>query len=59
MQGTDAAGELATNDEAFAQVVKLVRPGGRGALPHFEVLLKNRIVGGTIQGFEVIAWRRI
>jgi hypothetical protein len=58
MQGTDAAGELVTNEDSFAQVVKLVRPGGRGDLPYFEVLLKNRIVGGTVQGFEVIAWRR-
>ena len=29
MQGTDAAGELATNEEAFAQVVELLRPEGR------------------------------
>jgi hypothetical protein len=59
MQGTAAAGELATNEEAFGQVVRLVRPGGSGVLPHFEVLLKNRILGGTVQGFEIIAWRRI
>jgi hypothetical protein len=59
MQGTDAAGKLATGEDSFAQVVKLVRPGGRGPLPHFEVLLKNRIVGGTVQGFQIIAWRSL
>jgi len=55
MEGTLAAGELATNADPFKQVVSLL--GTRGELPYFEVLLKAEMVGSTVHGFKVVAWR--
>jgi hypothetical protein len=55
MQGTLAAGELATNPELFKQVVGLL--GSRGELPYFEVVVKAEMMGSTVHGFQVVAWR--
>jgi hypothetical protein len=57
MEGTLAAGELATNAELFKQVVGLF--GTRGELPYFEVVLKAEMVGSTVHGFKVVAWRSL
>ncbi len=56
MEGTLAAGELATNAELFKQVVNLF--GTRGELPYFEVLLEAEMVGSSVHGFKLVAWRR-
>jgi hypothetical protein len=55
MEGTLAAGELATNSDLFKQVVSLL--GSRGELPYFEVLLKAEMVGSSVHGFKIVAWR--
>jgi hypothetical protein len=55
MEGTLAAGELATNPDLFKQIVTLF--ASRGELPYFEVLLKAEMVGSTVHGFKVVAWR--
>jgi hypothetical protein len=58
MQGTLAAGELATSPEIFKQVVDLLGANGRADLPYFEVVLKAGMVGSTVHGFKIVAWRR-
>jgi len=55
MEGTLAAGELATNAELFKQVVNLF--GTQADLPYFEVLLKAEMVGSSVHGFKIVAWR--
>ena len=55
MEGTLAAGELATSADLFKQVVALF--GSRGDLPYFEVLLKAQMVGSTVHGFKLVAFR--
>jgi hypothetical protein len=55
MEGTLAAGELATNPELFRQVTSLF--GRRADLPYFEVVLKAEMVGSSVHGFKLVAWR--
>jgi hypothetical protein len=57
MQGTLAAGELATSPELFKQVVDALGAQGRHALPYFEVVLKAEMMGSTVHGFKLVAWR--
>jgi hypothetical protein len=54
MEGTLAAGELATDDDSFAQVVKMLGAGS-GPLPHFEVLLRTEITGSAIHSFKIVS----
>jgi hypothetical protein len=56
MQGTLAAGELATSPERFKQVVDRLGNKG-GELPYFEVVLKAEMMGSTVHGFKLVAWR--
>ena len=58
MEGTLAAGELATDDDAFAQVVKLLNIGSGGALPHFEVLLRTEIMGNAVHSLKIVSLHR-
>jgi hypothetical protein len=58
MQGTLAAGELATNPELFKQVVDLFGVNERTELPYFEVVLKAEMIGSTVHGFKIVAWRK-
>jgi hypothetical protein len=58
MQGTLAAGELATNAELFQQVVDLLGVKTGSDLPYFEVVLKAEMMGDTVHGFKIVAWRR-
>jgi hypothetical protein len=55
MEGTLAAGELATNADLFRQVTGLF--GNRAELPYFEVVLKAEMVGSSVHGFKLVAWR--
>jgi hypothetical protein len=57
MQGTLAAGELATSPELFKQVAVLLTPNANGDLPYFEVVLKAGMMGSTVHGFKLMAWR--
>ena len=59
MQGTLAAGELATSPELFKQVVDLFGSRSRIGLPYFEVVLKAEMMGSTVHGFKIVAWRRL
>jgi hypothetical protein len=56
MQGTLAAGELATSPELFKQVVDALGANGR-ELPYFEVVLEAEMMGSTVHGFKLVAWR--
>ena len=55
MEGTLAAGEFATNADLFKQVVNLL--GNPTELPYFEVVLKAEMVGSSVHGFKLVAWR--
>jgi hypothetical protein len=57
MQGTLAAGELATSPELFKQVAALLATNANGDLPYFEVVLKAGMMGSTVHGFKLMAWR--
>lgn len=59
MQGTLAGGELVTDPELFQRVVNLfgLKPGG--SLPYFEAVLKSEMMGSTVHGFKIVAWRRV
>ena len=57
MQGTRAAGDLATDEQEFAHLLDRMGKPWPEKLPHFEVLLKTRIMGGSVRGFEVITYR--
>jgi hypothetical protein len=59
MQGTLAAGELATSPELFKQVVDIVGVRAHGELPYFEVVLKAEMMGSTVHGFKIVAWRSL
>jgi hypothetical protein len=57
MQGTLAAGELATSPELFKQVVEALGAKVHTELPYFEVVLKAEMMGSTVHGFKIVAWR--
>jgi hypothetical protein len=58
MQGTSAAADLITREDEFARLLDLIGNGQPVTkLPYFEVLLKNRIMGGAVRGFEFVAHR--
>ena len=57
MQGTLAAGELATSPDLFKQVIDALGTQGHHDLPYFEVVLKAEMMGSTVHGFKLVAWR--
>jgi len=57
MQGTLAAGELATSQDLFKQVADLLGTRTDGELPYFELVLKAEMMGSTVHGFKIMAWR--
>jgi len=57
MQGTRAAGDLVTSEPELARLLDRFGKPWPEKLPHFEVLLKTRIMGGSVRGFEIVACR--
>jgi hypothetical protein len=58
MQGTLAGGELVTDPGLFRQVVSRLGVKPTGELPYFEIVLKAEMMGSTVHGFKIVAWRR-
>jgi len=59
MQGTRAAGELATSQEPFKHVADLLGTRADGDLPYFELVLKAEMKSSTVHGFRIVAWRTL
>jgi len=59
MQGTRAAGELATSLELFKHVADLLGTRADGELPYFELVLKDEMRSSTVHGFKIVAWRTL
>ena len=57
MQGTRAAVDLVTSEREFARLLDRFGKTWPGRLPHFEVLLKTRIMGGSVRGYEFLGHR--
>jgi hypothetical protein len=58
MEGTEAAGEFVTGPEFSTRTVRdLALVDRTGRLRSFEILLKNRMMGGTSQHPEIVASR--
>lgn len=59
MEGTEAGGEVVTNEHWLARVRQALGSVARDRFPFFEVLLKTSKVGGAAPEFEILAVRSI
>ena len=59
MQGTSAAGEYLTNPDRFEELVKLLKVGGDGVVPYFELVIKLVAVESTSVSTEPVLHRII
>jgi hypothetical protein len=57
MQGTRAAGDLVTSEVEFAHLLDRFGHPWPAKLRHFELLLKTRIMGGSVRGLEIVSQR--
>jgi hypothetical protein len=56
-EGTEAAGELATNSELSMRMLQSIHAIDRDGVRYFEVLLKSGTLGGTSKRAEIVAYR--
>ena len=48
---------MATSQEPFIHVADLLGTRADGELPYFELVLKAEMMGSTVHGFKIMAWR--
>jgi hypothetical protein len=57
MASTEAGGEFITSEKALQQLRSRQNLSSGDPFPHFEVLLKVKIVNNAISQYDVVAWR--
>lgn len=57
--GLEAAGDYATDPQAFAQLARLLKTNDVWSVPDFEVLLETYSIGAAPRDIKVAAYRRI
>lgn len=57
MHATEAAGELVTQDDLWAQVLRALHVPPAARLPYFEVLFRTSVLGATMQPPQIVAVR--
>jgi hypothetical protein len=54
---TEAGGRFVTSEESILGLRQKLRLNPGDAMPHFEVLLRTRIINSTVPSFELVAYR--
>ena len=57
MHATASAGELVTNENFWTQALRKMDLRLDAPLPYFELLLKTRVMGATMQPPQIVSWR--
>ena len=59
LASTDACADFITSEAHVRSLLTTLGAGGGGVIPHFEVLLRTKLLLGTTSNYEVVAHRRL